>query len=136
MNLEVQISKIIEANGAFLYDIETVTVAEETIFRILITKRGGVSLDLCAIISYEISPFLDVHPPMVQKYRLEVSSPGIERKLTKLVHFENAIDEKVKVKASGEKFKGILKHADADGIEIETKDGSRSFKYDEYFDWN
>lgn len=142
MNLETQIAKIVEANGAFLYDIETVSQGEETIFRVLITKRGGVSLDLCADISYELSPFLDVHPPMSQKYRLEVSSPGIERKLTKLVHFENAIDEKVKLKVSGEKLKGILKSADVDGIVVETKEGSKSFKYDElgttktYFDWN
>ena len=54
-----------------------------TIYRVLITKVGGVNLDLCATISYELSPFLDVNPPMSQAYRLEVSSPGIERKLTK-----------------------------------------------------
>lgn len=142
MNLETQIAKIIEANGAFLYDIETVSELDDTIFRVLVTKRGGVSLDLCADISYELSPFLDVHPPMSQKYRLEVSSPGIERKLTKLVHFENAIDEKIKLKVAGEKLKGVLKNADEEGILVETKEGSRSFKYNElgttktYFDWN
>lgn len=142
MNLETQIAKIIEANGAFLYDIETVSELDDTIFRVLVTKRGGVSLDLCAGISYELSPFLDVHPPMSQKYRLEVSSPGIERKLTKLVHFENAIDEKIKLKVAGEKLKGVLKNADEEGILVETKEGSRSFKYNElgttktYFDWN
>ena len=143
MNLETQIAKIVEANGAALYDIEIVTEFEETIFRVLITKAGGVDLDLCADISHELSPFLDVHPPMSQKYRLEVSSPGIERKLTKRVHFENAIGEKVKLKiAGGEKLKGVLKSADNDGIVVETKQGEESFDYTElntcktYFDWN
>ena len=143
MNLETQIAKIVEANGAALYDIEIVTEFDETIFRVLVTKIGGVDLDLCADISYALSPFLDVHPPMSGKYRLEVSSPGIERKLSKRVHFENAIGEKVKLKiAGGMKLKGVLKSADSDGIVVETKQGDESYRYDElntcktYFDWN
>jgi len=143
MNLDTQIAKIIEANGAALYDTEVVTEFDETIYRVLITKVGGVSLDLCATISYELSPFLDVHPPMNGQYRLEVSSPGIERKLTKPVHFQNAIGEKVKLKlGGGEKLKGLLKSADDKGIVVETKQGDESFSYGElntcktYFDWN
>ncbi len=143
MNLETQISKIVEANGAALYDTEIVTEFDETIFRVLITKVGGVDLDLCATISHELSPFLDVHPPMSQKYRLEISSPGIERKLSKKVHFENAVGEKVKLKVvGGEKLKGVLKSADNDGIVVETKQGEESYTYSElntcktYFDWN
>jgi len=143
MNLETQIAKIVEANGVALYDTEIVTEFDETIFRVLITKVGGVELDLCATISHELSPFLDVHPPMSQPYRLEISSPGIERKLTKKVHFENAIGEKVKLKvAGGEKIKGLLKSADNDGIVVETKQGEESYTYTElntcktYFDWN
>jgi len=143
MNLETQIAKIVEANGAALYDTEIVSEFDETIFRVLVTKVGGVSLDLCATISHELSPFLDVHPPMSQRYRLEVSSPGIERKLTKPVHFKNAIGEKVKLKITGEdKLKGILKSADNNGIVVETKQGDESFEYGAlgtaktYFDWN
>jgi ribosome maturation factor RimP len=143
MNLEVEIAKIIEANGAFLYDTEIVTEFDETIYRVLITKVGGVKLDLCASISHELSPFLDVHPPMSERYRLEISSPGIERKLSKPVHFQNAIGEKLKLKvANGDKVKGTLKSASHDGIVIETKQGEESFSYSDlntvktYFDWN
>lgn len=143
MNLETQIAKIVEANGADLYDIEIVTEFDETIFRVLVTKAGGVDLDLCADISHELSPFLDVHPPMSQRYRLEVSSPGIERKLTKPVHFKNAIGEKVKLKiAGGEKLKGTIKSADNEGIVVETTQGEERFAYGDirtaktYFDWN
>ena len=143
MNLDTQIAKIIEANGAALYDTEVVTEFDETIFRVLVTKVGGVSLDLCATISHELSPFLDVHPPMSEGYRLEISSPGIERKLTKPVHFKNAIGEKVKLKlGAGDKLKGTLISADNDGIVVETKQGEESFSYGQlgtsktYFDWN
>jgi len=143
MNLETQIAKIIEANGAALYDTEIVTEFEETIYRVLVTKVGGVNLDLCATISHELSPFLDVHPPMSQAYRLEISSPGIERKLSKQVHFENAVGEKVKLKlGDGDKIKGVLKSTDNDGIVVTTKQGDETFKYVKlntsktYFDWN
>ena len=143
MNLDTQITKIIEANGAALYDTEVVTEFDETIFRVLVTKTGGISLDLCAAISHELSPFLDVHPPMNGHYRLEVSSPGIERKLVKPVHFKNALGEKVKLKlGAGEKLKGLLKSADNNGIVVETKQGEESFAYGDlntcktYFDWN
>ena len=142
MNLETQIAKIVEANGAALYDTEIVTEFDETIYRVLVTKVGGVTLDLCASISYELSPFLDVNPPMSQAYRLEVSSPGIERKLAKPVHFKNAIGEKVKLKiAGGDKLKGTLISADNDGIVVETKQGEEAYKYADlntcktYFEW-
>jgi hypothetical protein len=52
MNLEVQIAKIIEANGAALYDTEVVTEFDETIYRVLVTKVGGVNL-LAAYISQD-----------------------------------------------------------------------------------
>jgi ribosome maturation factor RimP len=143
MNLETQIAKIVEANGADLYDTEIVSEFDETIFRVLVTKVGGVDLSLCAGISHELSPFLDVHPPMSQAYRLEVSSPGIERKLSKPVHFKNAIGEKVKIKVlGGDKLKGTLISADKDGIVLETKQGEENFEYAElntcktYFDRN
>jgi len=132
MNLEEQIAKIVEANGARLYDIETVTEFDEKIYRVSITKEGGVSLDLCADISSELSPFLDVNPPMHGQYRLEVSSPGIERKLTKPAHFKQSIGEKVKVKVlGGDKLKGTLKEAGDEGIVVETKEGDKAFKYNE-----
>jgi len=132
MNLEEQIGKIVEANGASLYDIETVTEFDETIYRIYITREGGVSLDLCADISSELSPFLDVNPPMHGQYRLEVSSPGIERKLTKPKHFKQSVGDKIKVKVlGGDKLKGTLKSADDEGIVIETKEGEKTYKYNE-----
>jgi len=124
MNLEEQIGKIVEANGAKLYDIETTTEFDETIYRVSITGEGGVSLDLCADISSELSPFLDVNPPMHGQYRLEVSSPGIERKLTKPKHFQQSVGAKIKVKVlGGDKLKGTLKSADEEGVVIETKEG-------------
>ena len=143
MNLESDITKIVKANGAEFYDSEVVTELEETIFRVYITALDGVTLDLCADISNDLSPFLDVHPPVGGRYRLEVSSPGIERKLRKPAHFQNAIGEKVKLKVPGQdRLKGILKSANSDGITVESKHGDESYSYGEiakaktYYDWS
>ncbi|MBL0721261.1 MAG: ribosome maturation factor RimP [Sulfurovum sp.] len=143
MNLDYEIEKIIRGNGASFYDSEIVTEFGETIFRVYITKEGGVTLNLCATISHELSPFLDVHPPMSAHYRLEVSSMGIERNLKRPSHFQNAIGEKLKIKVvNSDKLKGILKSADNKGIILETKHGKESYNYNEivkaktYFEWN
>ena len=142
MSLESDIAKIVKANGAEFYDTEIVTEIEDTIFRVYITAPDGVTLDLCADISSDLSPFLDVHPPIGGRYRLEVSSPGIERKLRKTEHFKNAIGEKVKLKVPAQdRLKGILKSADNDGITVETKHGEESYSYADivkaktYYDW-
>ena len=132
MNLEDKIAKIVEANGAKLYDTEAATEFDDTIYRVYITSPDGISLDQCAAISNELSPFLDVHPPVQGAYRLEVSSPGIERKLTKRKHFEQSVGDKVKAKIlGGEKIKGVLKSADEKGIVVETKEGEKSYAYDQ-----
>jgi len=142
MNLEQQIAAIVRANGAEFYDTETVTEGDQTIYRIYVTQEGGISLDLCAEISRELSVLLDVHPPMGGKYILEVSSPGLERKLTKPQHFKHAIGEKIKFKIIGvDKGKGTLVSADDTGITIETKAGLESYQYDQlgtvktYIEW-
>ncbi len=142
MALIDDIKKIISSYGAKLYDSEIVQENGESIYRIYIMKDGGVDLDLCTDISKDISPLLDITPPLSGEYRFEVSSPGIERKLTKKEHFLNSIGEKVKVKVLGEgKIKGKLVNANDNEIEVETKEGIKTLNYSQlgsvktYFEW-
>jgi len=142
MNLEEQIAKIVRANGAEFYDTETVTENDQTIYRVYVTHPDGVTLDLCAEISRELSPFLDVHPPMSGKYFLEVSSPGIERRLTKPRHFRQSIGEKLKLKIPGQdRLRGTLIAADDEGITLETRHDQEHYAYSDilkartYFEW-
>ena len=136
------IKSIVNSYDAKFYDSEIVSENDETIFRVYIVKDDGVDLDLCANISRDVSPLLDINAPVSGEYRFEVSSPGIERKLTKKEHFIYSTGLKVKVKVlGGKKLKGTLIQADEDGIQVETKDGVESFKYSElgtvktYFEW-
>jgi len=143
MNLEEEIKKIVEANGAFYYDTQTVTEYEETVYRVSITHSDGVTLDMCADISHDLSPFFDVNPPLDGAYRLEVSSPGIERKLSRPDHFINAVGENVKLKVPGQdRLKGVLTDANKSGITVISSDQELHFGYSEiikartYFDWD
>jgi ribosome maturation factor RimP len=140
--VESKIEKIVNSYGASLYDIESVKENDHNIYRVYITKDGGVDLDLCAEISNDISPLLDLNPPINGEYFLEVSSPGIERKLTKPKHFKSAINERVKLKIKGEgKIKGVIKSANDEGVTILVKGEENFFDYSQidraktYFDW-
>ena len=143
MNLEDQIAKIIRSHGAEFYDSETLKENDQTIYRIYITKEDGVDLDTCAQISNDISPLLDLYPPVKGNYFLEVSSPGVERTLKKPKHFQSALGERVKLKiVGGKKLRGVLESADDDGITLRSKEGEERYDYSQilkartYFDWS
>jgi len=119
-----EIKKVVESFGATLYGIETEKAGDASIYRVLIQKIGGVDLDLCANISRVLSPLLDTNPPVRGQYYLEVSSPGIERKLTIREHFVMSIGEKIKLKATeAGKHTGALKSVEGDTITVETDNG-------------
>ncbi|MCC3124922.1 ribosome maturation factor RimP, partial [Campylobacter jejuni] len=94
MNLEALCK---EAELSF-YDDELVSENGKKIYRIYVQKEGGgVNLDDCAKLSEILSPIFDVEPPVNGEYFLEVSSPGLERKLSKIEHFAKSIGELVKI---------------------------------------
>ncbi len=118
------IKKIIEENGASYYDSEIVGENGNRIYRIYITSKDGVTLDLCAKISRILSPILDLEPPVNGAYTLEVSSPGIERSLKKTEHFLGSIGENIKVKLiNTDKIIGKLNSFDGKVLEIIEEDG-------------
>ncbi|MBS9782593.1 MAG: ribosome maturation factor RimP [Arcobacter sp.] len=142
MNLEESIKLAVESLGVQLYDTSIVKENDNTIFRVFITSKDGINLDKCAEVSRMISPILDVEEPLNGNYNLEVSSPGIERKLKKNQHFISSIGEKVKVKdINTDVYKGELKFANEDKIIIDTKDGEKELAYSSilsastYFEW-
>lgn len=129
--------------GLSLYDIATVSEFGATIYRVMIDSKEGVSLDKCAEVTRVISPLLDVTPPVSGDYRLEVSSPGIERKLKSLKHFEKSVGEKVKVVLiSNEVLKGELLKVEGNQVTIKDEQvGEQTVPFDEitkastYFEW-
>ena len=79
---------VAESFGCFIYDVEYVKEGGNWYLRVYADKEGGINIDECEVISREISGLLDKKDPIKQNYFLEVSSPGIERKLRQDEHFE------------------------------------------------
>jgi len=144
MELEESIKLAAEGCGVDLYDIQQTKENKTNILRVYITSKNGVNLDQCAHVSRMISPLLDIEEPISGKYTLEVSSPGIERKLKTLHHFQCSIGSNVKIKNyANEVIKGELISATTDGIlQIDENSEIKEIKYDDvlsastYYDWN
>ncbi len=80
-----------------LVDVELVKEGSQWFLRIYIDKEGGMDLDTCEIFSRRLGEILDEDDPISQAYRLEVSSPGIERVLKKEKDFVRFSGQKVKI---------------------------------------
>ncbi len=142
MNLEESIEIAVQGCGAQVYDIVTTKENSNNIFRVYVTAPDGVNLDKCAEISRMISPILDIEEPMNGNYNLEVSSPGIERRLKKPQHYKASVGDKIRLKDYEKNvLKGELLFADDNEIKIKTEHGEEIVTYDEissastYFEW-
>lgn len=78
-------------------DVEFVKEGSEWFLRVFVDREGGVDLDFCELFSRRLSEILDENDPITQAYRLEVSSPGIERPLKKEKDFVRFNGEKIKI---------------------------------------
>lgn len=142
MGLEKDIGSLVESIGLHLYDASIVSENGETIYRVQVVSEGGTTLDQCVEATKLISPLLDVTPPVQGEYRLEVSSPGIERKLKTLQHFSYSVGEKVKLTLQDKtKLRGELKSVEGGTISVETEEGTREVAFDDivkastYYEW-
>jgi ribosome maturation factor RimP len=150
MSLESDIRSLVKSLDLELYDTAIVNENDETIYRVSVVsdkvtedgKKVGVSMDTYVELTHLISPLLDVTPPVSGDYRLEVGSPGIERKLSNINHFKMSLGEKISILANDkEKYKGKLLRVEdnkifleVDGQEIEL-DYKNIAKAKTYFEW-
>ena len=124
---------LVESLGYFLWDVEYVKEGADFILRVTIDNDEGITIDDCEAMSRAIDPILDQHDPIPDQYLLEVSSPGIERELTRDDHFDLCIGEKVEVRlfapVDGSRvWVGILGERDSEGgIPVETAGVIRVF---------
>ena len=110
-----------------IYDIEYVKEGSNWYLRIYIDKDGIIDINDCETVSRLIDPMLDDANIIKSAYCLEVSSPGIERNLRNLEHFERYKGEEVEVSLfkAYEKQKvltGVLQNADEKNLTIKVED--------------
>ena len=96
---------------------------------------GGINVDELAEISMAISAVLDVEDPVLDAYNLEVSSPGIDRPLTRLKDFDAFEGYEARIETDHlidgqRRFKGVLAGIDGDEVLLNVPEGTIGLKFD------
>ncbi len=100
------------------------------VLRIYIDAEDGVTVDDCEQVSRQVSALLDVENPVRGAYMLEISSPGLDRPLFSLRHFERFTGEPVRIQLhqlfeGQRRFKGTILSVKDDQVVIVTSEGKQ-----------
>lgn len=114
--------------GLEVWDVRYEKEGGSWYLRIFIDKPGGVNIDDCERFSRTVDPLLDAADPIDGSYYLEVSSPGIERELTRPGHFVRYLGEKITVRlirpVDGRRdYVGTLESYEEDTLTLRTEEG-------------
>ena len=130
---EELLTPVAKANGVSIYDVEYVKEGSDYYLRAYIDKEGGVTIDDCERVSRVLNDKLDEEDYIDDAYILEVSSPGLTRKLTKPRHYLNSLGKEVELKTykpvdGCKEFEGTLIQYDTGVITIESDGNKLNFK--------
>ena len=109
---------------------------KEITLQIMVARPDGfINVDECADLSTAISALLDVEDPIIDAYSLEVSSPGIDRPLTRIKDFEefegyDARLETVELIDGRKRFKGILAGTNGSEIMLNVDEGTIGLEFE------
>lgn len=134
VNLNDIIEPAVAALGFELVGVESLQEGKERILRVYVDGASGVGVDDLTALSRQISAVLDVEDPIAGHYRLEVSSPGLERGLFRLEHFVKYVGHKVKLRlkypVDGQRnFVAFLVEVDGQEIQLKTTEGEIKIAY-------
>jgi len=127
-NIEEKATKlaepVVESHGMELVDVEFRREPTGWVLRIFVDKEGGVDLDDCSLISREVGTVIEVEELIEQHYTLEVSSPGLTRRIKKLEDFDRFKGKFIKIKCyeavdGSKKMAGRLLGIDGDNVILE-----------------
>lgn len=129
------IQPVVEGMGFELVRIRLMGGKTKTLQIMAERPEGGIEVDDCAEISTAVSAVLDVEDPIEENYTLEVSSPGIDRPLTRLKDFDTWEGYEAKIETTElidgrRRFKGVLRGAEGDEVLIEIAEGTIGLKFD------
>ena len=129
------ITPVIEDMGFELVRVRLMGGKTATLQIMAERPEGGIEVDECAEISTAVSAVLDVEDPIVDAYTLEVSSPGIDRPLTRLKDFDEFEGYEAKLETAElidgrKRFKGVLAGTEGDEVLINIDEGTVGLKFD------
>jgi ribosome maturation factor RimP len=108
-------------------DVELVDVEYNgNTLRVIVDQPNGISTGLLAKVNRLVSPILDEHDPVPGRYTLEVTSPGVERNLSRPEHYQRAVGEDVVLKmypgVDPRRIKGMLTESIDDRLVVEVRE--------------
>jgi len=132
--IEALVAQVAREEMVEVFDLAVVREGPRTVIRIFLDREGGIRLGECESFSRKMSAVLDVDDPMPGPYVLEVSSPGLNRRLTKPAHFAAVSGRRIRVALSepvegARNYLGTLLRADEEGIDIESNGKAFRFPY-------
>ncbi len=131
--IETLVLPILDDLGYELVDLQLQQDGKQLALRIFVDKPAGITLDDCVEVSREVSAILEVEDPIRSAYRLEVSSPGLDRPLKKATDFERFVGKKARLKSKNlidpdqrgttrKTFVGTLLGFEDDNVRLELTD--------------
>lgn len=116
------VQPIVDRNNAFLVDVQIRGERSSKVVEIFVDSDDGISLDQCSAISRELSQLLDQADIIQGRYRLDVSSPGLDKPLKLLRQYKKNTGRncKIIVEHDGQKttVNGVLEKADQNSVTI------------------
>jgi len=129
------ITPVIEDLGLELVRVRLMGGKYHTLQIMVDRPDGGIEVDECAQVSTAVSATLDVEDPLADPYTLEVSSPGIDRPLTRLKDFEAFEGYEAKIETNDlidgrKRFKGMLAGVEGTEVLINVEEGTIGLEFD------
>ena len=129
------LTPVVEGMGYELVRVRLMSGKHKTLQIMAEKPEGGIEVDDCARISTAVSAMLDVEDPIEDAYTLEVSSPGIDRPLTRLKDFETWAGHEAKLETTElidgrRRFKGVLAGVEDGEVLIEIEEGTIGLQFD------
>ena len=120
--------RVATSEGLELVDVEYLGRGPNAVLRIYLDKPEGITISDCQNLSHQVGAILDVEDLMDRSYTLEVSSPGLDRKLLKPADYQRFAGKLVKLVLKGprvgpRRFQGRLLGIDGDKVQLDTGNG-------------
>lgn len=134
--LQALIEPVVEGLGFELWGVEYLVHGRRAHVKVYIDTEGGVNVDDCAAVSRQLGSLLDVEDPIQVQYTLEVSSPGMDRRLFTKDQFRTYVGEQVKIALKSpyegrRRFKGLLCGIEDDDVVVRSGDEEYLFPFEE-----
>ena len=127
---------VVESLGYELILLEYVQGGGDAVLRLFIDHADGIVVEDCEKVSREVAAVLDVEDPIRQAYNLEVSSPGLDRPLTKPAHFDRFAGDRARItlfdaRNGQRRFNGMLIGMVEGQVSLRTDQGTENFELTE-----